>query len=96
MVGNLPIKTILGSTLLALCVENFAKFKNLLLTNKFLPAIITLVVKNEYTCESGGIGIRARLRCVWETMRVQVPPLAPTKRTIPFGMVLLLFVTKGT
>ena len=50
-----------------------------MLTNKNSHAIITLVVKNEYTCESGGIGIRARLRCVWETMRVQVPPLAPTE-----------------
>ena len=52
----------------------------MLLTNANYPVIITLVVKNEYICESGGIGIRARLRCVWETMRVQVPPLAPKKK----------------
>ena len=30
-------------------------------------------------CESGGIGRRARLRCVWFTIRVQVPSLAPNK-----------------
>ena len=61
--------------------KNLQKNEILLLTKRVCPVIITLVVKNEYICESGGIGIRARLRCVWETMRVQVPPLAPTKQS---------------
>ncbi len=30
-------------------------------------------------CGRGGIGIRARLRGVWETVRVQVPSTAPKK-----------------
>ena len=32
-------------------------------------------------CESGGTGRRARLRGVWETVRVRFPSLAPTKKT---------------
>ena len=30
-----------------------------------------------WSCGRGGIGIRARLRGVWETVRVQVPSTAP-------------------
>ena len=33
----------------------------------------------ERTCGRGGIGIRARLRGVWETVRVQVPSTAPNQ-----------------
>ena len=32
-----------------------------------------------FICEGGGIGRRARLRCVWETLGVQIPSFAPNK-----------------
>ena len=35
-----------------------------------------------WLCGRGGIGIRARLRGVWETVRVQVPSTAPSALTI--------------
>ncbi len=31
----------------------------------------------DHRCESGGTGRRARFRISWETVGVQVPPLAP-------------------
>ena len=41
-----------------------------------LNVVIILTVLIEI-CESGGIGRRARLRGVWETVWVQVPSFAP-------------------
>ena len=37
---------------------------------------------NTSACGRGGIGIRARLRGVWETVRVQVPSTAPSVPTL--------------
>ena len=37
-------------------------------------------VAERHTCDRGGIGIRARLRGVWETVRVQVPFTALNSR----------------
>ena len=36
-------------------------------------------VRTANICEGGGTGRRARLRCVWVTMGVQIPSLAPEK-----------------
>ena len=46
------------------------------MTNEECSSIIINVAKA--TCDGGGIGIRARLRGVWETVRVQVPSTAPS------------------
>ena len=47
-----------------------------------------------FICGRGGTGRRARLRCVWVTMGVQVPPTAPKKNRSHRG--LFFFCTPGT
>ena len=45
-----------------------------------------------FICGRGGTGRRARLRCVWVTMGVQVPPTAPKRKADLCGLLFLFAV----
>ena len=66
--------------------------KNMLTFNSHSVIIIYVATRWHAICESGGIGRRARLRCVWETIRVQVPSLAPNKTDYFDRIVSLIFI----
>ncbi len=53
-----------------------------MLTSGGEASIIVFVARAAPFCGRGGIGRRVRLRGVWETVWVQVPPSAPNKEKI--------------
>ena len=55
-------------------------FLKFIVDNIFSFAIINerSDITSSNTCDCGGIGRHVRLRGAWETVRVQVPPIAPT------------------
>ena len=57
--------------------KNFLKYWLTESEIKHIIAKLSAMTDPLIQCSGGGIGIRARLRGVWETVRVQVPFTAP-------------------